>query len=167
MRIDVSEGSILEADTDCIVNAGNSGGYMGGGVAAVIKRVAGREVEDEAITNAPIPIGEAVLTNAGKTRFKGIIHVPTMKLPGMRSSVENVAQGTRAALHLAEKSGFKSMAIPGLGTGVGCVEKEDAARAMIQVIKGFKACTLKKVVLIDIDTGMVEAWKTMLQNYAW
>ena len=39
MKIEVKKGSILSVDVDAIVNAANSLGYMGGGVAGVIKRI--------------------------------------------------------------------------------------------------------------------------------
>ncbi len=45
LQITVVQGSILEAEVEVIVNAANSLGVMGGGVAGVIKRAAGTEVE--------------------------------------------------------------------------------------------------------------------------
>ena len=43
MEIEILEDSILNTEVDAIVNAANSLGYMGGGVAGVIKRAAGNE----------------------------------------------------------------------------------------------------------------------------
>src|SRR5688572_17518615 len=93
--ISVIQGSILDTDAQVIVNAANSHGIMGGGVAGVIKRAAGQGVEDEARKQAPIPVGSAVLTSGGKTKFKGIIHAATMPEPAMRISAENVALATK------------------------------------------------------------------------
>jgi len=39
LRITVIHGSLLDADVEAIVNAANSLGFMGGGVAGVIKRL--------------------------------------------------------------------------------------------------------------------------------
>jgi O-acetyl-ADP-ribose deacetylase (regulator of RNase III) len=128
----------------------------------VIKRVAGIAVEQEAVNQAPIPVGQAVLTSGGKTRFKGIIHAPTMPEPGMRIPAENVAQATRAALSLADEKGFTSVAIPGMGTGVGDVEPDEAARHMLRTIRSFSARSLRDVVLVDIDPAMVAAWRNEL-----
>src|SRR5439155_25929572 len=83
LTISLVQGSILEVDAQAIVNAANSQGYMGGGVAGVIRRAAGVEVEDEARKQAPISVGKAVLTSGGKTKFKGIIHARTMPQPAM------------------------------------------------------------------------------------
>ncbi|MGH7233164.1 MAG: macro domain-containing protein, partial [Nitrospiraceae bacterium] len=76
LQITVVHGSILDVDVDVIVNAANSLGIMGGGVAGVIKRAAGHEVDEEARRQAPIPVGRAIMTSGGKTHFKGIIHAP-------------------------------------------------------------------------------------------
>lgn len=79
MEIEVLLGSLLDVKADAIVNPANSYGYMGGGVAGVIKRAGGEEIEREAIKKAPIPVGSAVITTAGRLPFKGVIHAPTME----------------------------------------------------------------------------------------
>jgi O-acetyl-ADP-ribose deacetylase (regulator of RNase III) len=160
----VVHGSILEADAQAIVNAANSLGIMGGGVAGVIRRAAGEEVEAEARRMAPIPVGSAVLTSGGYTSFHGIIHAPTMTQPGTRISPENVALATRAALFLADERGFESIALPGMGTGVGGVAHASAALRMIGEIKAHQPKTLRRVIMIDVDPAMVEAWRECLQH---
>lgn len=106
VQISVIQGSILEVDAQVIVNAANSYGLMGGGVAGVIRRAAGSQVEQEACEQAPINVGKAVLTTGGRTKFLGIIHAPTMPEPAMRIPADNVALATRAALTLADEKGF-------------------------------------------------------------
>jgi O-acetyl-ADP-ribose deacetylase (regulator of RNase III) len=162
MKVKTEKGSILECAVDVIVNAANSTGHMGGGVAGVIKRAAGGQVEKEAIEQAPIPVGKAVLTSAGKLPFKGIIHAPTMEQPAMRIPAENVAKATLAALQLADDKGFSSIALPGMGAGVGGVAKEEAAKVMIETIKAFPAKSIQTVILVDIDPGMIKAWEDLL-----
>ena len=162
LRMKLVQGSILEIDAQVIVNAANSHGFMGGGVAGVIKRAAGVGVEEEARKQAPIPVGKAVLTSGGKTKFAGIIHAPTMREAGMRIPADNVAQATRAALDLADEKGFESVALPGMGTGVGGVTHAEAASRMVNEIKAYKPKTLKSVMLVDVDSAMVEAWRNAL-----
>ncbi len=159
MEIEVKRGSILEVEADVIVNAANSQGWMGGGVAGVIKRAAGPDVEREAVEKAPIPVGEAVLTSGGKTKFKGIIHAPTMDRSAMRIPPENVSKATLAALRLADREGCETIAVPGMGTGVGGVSTDEAARRMVEIVKGFAPLRLRKVILVDIDEQMVRAWQ--------
>mgnify|MGYP001772934621 CR=1 FL=1 len=166
IEIEVRKGSIIEVPADAVVNAANSLGYMGGGVAGFLKRVCGDEVEKEAIEKAPIPVGKAITTSAGKLKdkFKGIIHAPTMERPAMRIDVQNVIKATQGALEEADKMGFKVIAIPGMGTGVGGVSKKDAARAMVKTIKNFKPKNLAKVILVDIDDEMVEEFRKALEE---
>lgn len=162
MKIEIVHGSILDADAQVIVNAANSLGLMGGGVAGVIKRAAGAEVEREAVKDAPIRVGKAVLTSGGNTKYKGIIHAPTMPEPGMHIPVQNVALATKAALTLADEKGFESIAIPGMGTGVGGVAPGDAAKMMVDAVRAFSPRTVKSVVLVDVDPEMVTAWRAEL-----
>jgi O-acetyl-ADP-ribose deacetylase (regulator of RNase III) len=164
MQINIVQGSILDAEAEVIVNAANSLGLMGGGVAGVIKRAAGAEVEREAVKDAPIRVGKAVLTSGGKTKFKGIIHAPTMPEPGMHIPAQNVALATKAALILADEKGFESIAISGMGTGVGGVAHADAAKAMMETVRAFPPRTLKSVILVDVDHAMVEAWRDCLAD---
>jgi O-acetyl-ADP-ribose deacetylase (regulator of RNase III) len=158
LHVQVITGSILDVDADVIVNAANSLGIMGGGVAGVIKRAAGRQVEDEARRQAPIAVGTAVLTSGGTTKFKSIIHAPTMPRPAMRIPSANVALATRAALALADQHEFQSIALPGMGTGVGGVSHGDAAATMVREIRSYSPRSLKSVILVDVDEAMTAAW---------
>lgn len=165
LQIFVVHGSILDVDADAIVNAANSLGIMGGGVAGVIKRAAGQEVEDEARRESPIEVGHAVLTSGGSTTFKGIIHAPTMPRPAMRIQAVNVALATKAALALADQHEFQSVALPGMGTGVAGVSHGDAAAMMIKEIQSYSPRSLKSVILIDVDDAMTAAWQQELMAY--
>lgn len=164
MDVTCRQGSLLNVEAQAIVNAANSHGLMGGGVAGIIRRVAGSQVEDEAREQAPIPVGDAVLTSGGRTRFAGIIHAPTMPEPAMRIPVENVKLATRAALRLADEQGFVSLAIPGMGTGVGRVAPGEAAQGMVEEIRQFQPRSLQSVILVDIDPVMVRAWQAALSR---
>ncbi|MCS6957806.1 MAG: ADP-ribose-binding protein [Aquificaceae bacterium] len=162
MKIEVLCGSILEVDVDVIVNPANSLGLMGGGVAGVIKRAGGEEIEKEAMAKAPIEVGSAVLTTAGRLKFKGVIHAPTMEEPAMETTEEKVRKAVRASLELADGIGFESIAMPGMGTGVGKLPFEVSAKVILEEIRGFQPKSLKRVVLVDIDQRMVEEWKRHL-----
>ena len=87
-----------------------------------------------------------------------------MTQPAMRIPAENVALATRAAMALADEKGFTSLALPGMGTGVGGVAHADAAGEMIAEIKSFQPKSLQTVILVDVDAVMVEAWNTRLAS---
>ena len=161
MKIKVLKGDLTELEVDAIVNPANSLGYMGGGVAGAIKRKGGREIEEEAVKKSPIEVGSAVATTSGKLKCRYVIHAPTMERPAMRIGVDNVEKATRAAFELAKSMKLKSIALPGMGTGVGGVKEEDAARAMMKVAKDY-AEYFDEIVFIDINERMVDAWKRLL-----
>jgi len=66
-------GDLTRVEADAIVNPANSHGLMGGGVALAIRRARGRVVEEEAVAQAPIPMGSAVVTSAGSMSCKYVI----------------------------------------------------------------------------------------------
>lgn len=122
-------------------------------------------MEQEAARQAPIPVGSAVLTSGGATKFAYIIHAPTMPQPSMAIPATNVALATRAALRLADEKGLASIAIPGMGTGVGGVAHAEAAAVMLKEIKEFQGKSLRSVILVDVDPAMVNAWQRELIAY--
>src|SRR5437762_2928724 len=130
MEIVAQQGDITQVKADAVVNAANSLGEMGGGVAGALRKAGGPEVEQEAMSKAPIPLGEAVFTSAGKLSYMGIVHAPTMEKPAQRTTVDKVRKATLAALICADSYGVKVLAIPGMGTGVGGVPTGAAADAM-------------------------------------
>ena len=161
MAVIVKKGDITQIDCDAVVNPANSFGYMGGGVAGALKRIGGSEIEKEAVSKAPIEVGTAVATTAGTLPCSYVIHAPTMKRPAMRIGVENVKRATRAALKCAENLQIKSVAIPGMGTGVGGVSYQDAARAIISIAKEFET-KIETIMLIDRNDGMVDSFNSFL-----
>ncbi|AFK51609.1 Appr-1-p processing domain protein [Thermogladius calderae 1633] len=74
VTIQVVSGDITEFEGDAIVNPANTLMIMGGGVALAIKRRGGAEIEEKARRHAPVPIGGAVATGAGRLRVRYVIH---------------------------------------------------------------------------------------------
>lgn len=164
IKITIAHGDITSLEADAIVNAANSYGIMGGGVAGAIKRAGGQEIELEAVSQAPIPVGFAVITRAGRLKCKQVIHAPTMEQPASIVDTGNVSEATRGALECAEENGLKRIAIPGMGTGVGGVPFDRAAKAMLEAIVNFEGVNLEEVILIDKDKKMVEEWNKVLNG---
>jgi len=80
MKITIVEGNLLDQDVDVIVNAWNRNIIpwwllLPQGVSGAIKKHGGTGPFKEVRKHGPIPLGGAVLTSAGRLRFKGIIHV--------------------------------------------------------------------------------------------
>lgn len=159
--ITIKQGDITKEKCDAIVNPANSKGLMGGGVALVIKRAGGINIEREAMLKSPIEVGEAVLTSAGRLPCRYVIHAPTMENPAQRTTPEDVEKAMKAALRLAESEGLRRIAVPGMGTGVGGVYYGDAAEVMVK--EALKHPKLD-IVFIDTEREMVEAWKRELEK---
>ena len=136
MTFEVVQGDITELDVDAIVNAANNHLLMGGGVAGAIKRKGGKEIEEEAVQKGPIPVGEAVVTGAGKLKARYVIHAATMGLD-FKTDAEKIRLATRNAMKRAVELGIRSVAFPALGTGVGGFPVREAMRIMYDEVKAF------------------------------
>jgi O-acetyl-ADP-ribose deacetylase (regulator of RNase III) len=137
VKVCLTVGDITEFTGDAIVNPANTLGLMGGGVALAIKRKGGEEIEKEAVAQAPIGIGEAIVTNAYRLRCKKIIHAPTVIQPGGKSSVEYVLKAVEASLGKADQLGLKSIAFPLMGAGTGGLSVEESVTAIIKGIQSY------------------------------
>jgi O-acetyl-ADP-ribose deacetylase len=164
----VWQGDITAAGTEAVVNAANNEGWLGSGVAGAIRRAAGDQVEAEAVAQAPWPVGDAVRTGPGRLADRGvkaILHAAAMA-PGRPASTDAVGGATAAALRLAAAEGLASVALPALGTGVGGVPMEAAARAMGAAVRDHAAgpTTVTTVVFALYDQAAVERFGGTLEQ---
>ena len=132
-KVRLEQGDIAQMDMEAIVNAANSELWMGSGVAGALKRAGGAAIEQEAVTQGPIGVGEAVITGAGHLKALHVIHAAAMT-PGRPASAETVHAATLSALRIAAENNIESIAMPALGTGVGELGFHDCARAMLDAI---------------------------------
>jgi O-acetyl-ADP-ribose deacetylase (regulator of RNase III) len=148
--VSITRGDITDAEVDAIVNAANAELGMGAGVAGAMKRKGGTVIEEDAIRQGPIEIGEAVLTVAGNLPATHVIHAATMG-KDLKTDPEKIAAATKSTLAFAEKHRLTSSAFPALGSGVGGVAPMQSAGAMLgALIPHLKAgnSTLQKVVFV-------------------
>lgn len=129
----VERGDITDVEVDAVVNAANSELWMGAGVAGALKRKGGVVIEEDALRQGPIEVGEAVLTVAGNLPATHIIHAATMG-SDLKTDPEKIAAATRATLAIAEKRKMLSLAFPALGSGVGGVPPSQSAEAMLSTV---------------------------------
>ncbi len=163
IRLTVCVGDLTEFTGDAIVNPANTKLLMGGGVAGVIKRKGGEEIEREALKHAPVPIGKAVTTGAGKLKCKYVIHSPTVEEPASPSSPEKVYLATKAALEEAKRVGVKSIAFPLMGAGVGGLTPEQSIESMSRAfLESGKGLEIYVVVLSrDILKTLIQRLKDL------
>ena len=146
----IERGDITDWEVDAIINAANSTLAMGTGVAGAIKRKGGVIIEEEALRQGPVEIGEAVLTTGGNLAATHVIHGAVMGTD-LQTDGELITKTTRAVLTLADKYRLTSIALPALGTGVGHVPPPVSAEAMLnEVVAHLKRgkSTLRRVVFV-------------------
>ncbi len=157
MQVHVAQADITNLPVDAIVNPANSKGIMGGGVAAAIRRHGGEEIQTEAMSRAPIAVGAALVTGAGSLPAKFVIHAPTMEEPALMRLIGSVAIAAHA-------NKYQVLAIPGLGTGIGGVAVEEAARAIVEEIRAHRKPFPETIYLVDTSADMVAAFEEALRN---
>jgi O-acetyl-ADP-ribose deacetylase (regulator of RNase III) len=145
VKLEVVEGNIAELDVDAIANAANNHLWMGAGVAGAIKRAGGEEIEQEAVAQGPIAIGDAVATGGGRLKARHVIHGAVMG-QDLRTDADLVAQTTRRSLELADELGARSLALPAFGTGVGGFPLAECAEILVREVRAYEPASLERVV---------------------
>ncbi len=159
IEIEVVQGDITEADVDAVVNAANNQLWMGTGVAGAIVRRGGRGIEDEAIAQAPIAVGEAVITSGGTLPARHVIHAAAMGRD-LRTDGDKIANATESALALAETHRLRTLALPALGAGVGGFPVEECARIMVAAVRAREpASSLRRVRFVLFDQAACRAFQ--------
>ena len=161
----LERGDITEFEVDAIVNAANSELSMGAGVASAIKRKGGTIVEEDAVRQGPVEVGDVVVTTAGNRAASYVIHAAVMG-SDLRSSADSVRRATVETLRRAEEMRLHSLAFPAFGTGVGRLDPKDSAEAMIA---GFRshfsevpASSLRRIHLVLFQDETYQAFETLL-----
>ena len=149
-RVEVVQEDITTLEVDAIANAANTQLKHGGGVAGAISRAGGPTVQRESDEAAPIKLGEAVATGAGKMPSRWVIHAATME-PGGPTSGEIIGRATRSTLEAAERLGCRSLALVAFGTGVGGFPLAEAARIMVGVARTHEGGLERIVVAVHGD----------------
>lgn len=160
MRIET--GDITRPSTEAVVNSANGCGIMGQGVAGALSDVGGDSIEERAKEmvshhGKPFEPGCCYVTGSGDLRKRGVLkvyHAVTMKFPGGTTSLHYVGQAMKAVLDEALRDGIQSIAFPGLGTGVGRLDKMAVARVMLQTARCYEGSI--DISFIDIDKEFID-----------
>jgi O-acetyl-ADP-ribose deacetylase (regulator of RNase III) len=158
MELQVVEGDITEIEVDAVANAANNELWMGAGVAGAIKRAGGVEIEQEAVAQAPIAVGQAVATGAGNLRAKHVVHAAVMG-QDLQTSAELISQATRRTLEVADELGSHSLAMPAFGTGVGGFPIGQCAELMVTEARAFEPANLERVVFAVFGHDAEQAFR--------
>lgn len=140
--VTVSRGDIFEQKTDAIVSPANSFGYMDGGIDLLYSRYFGWDLQSNLQKllaerfYGELPVGQAVIVPTEHEAIPFLVSAPTMRVPMDIGATVNVYLAFRAALiavvthNASTKPPIRTLLVPGLGTGIGAVAPETAARQM-------------------------------------
>ena len=150
-------GNLLEEPVDAIVNAANGQLAHGGGVAGIIARAAGPQLQQESDLlvqkHGPFPTGSAVVTTAGKLPFKGVIHAVGPR-QGEGNEEARLVQALGAAFLRAKERAWDSVSFPAVSSGIFAVPLDVCARAYA---KAARASPLRNVRLCLRDQPVIDA----------
>jgi O-acetyl-ADP-ribose deacetylase len=163
MELEVREGDIAQVEADAIANAANDHLWMGAGVAGALKREGGAEIEQEAMARAPVDLGAAVATTAGRLRARYVVHGAVMG-QDLRTSADLVRRTTRSCLEVADGLGCRSLALPAFGTGVGGFALDECARIMVEEARSFEPQSLERVLFAVFGRDAYDAFSSALSS---
>ena len=133
-RIELWNGDICDLEVDAIVSPAATSLWMSTGIAGEIKRAGGDAIEFAALRQAPVQLGDAIVTPAGNLAARVVIHAVSLERD-RRTSGTAIDKAARSTMARARELGLTSIALPALGTGVGGFPLDDAARIAVTAVR--------------------------------
>jgi O-acetyl-ADP-ribose deacetylase (regulator of RNase III) len=167
-RIELRQGDLTDAAVDAIVNAANNDLMLGGGVAGAIRIKGGPTIQQECDRIAPIALGEAAITRAGRLRARYVIHAASMRL-GDSTSEANLRTSTRNSLLRAREKSLTTIAFPAIGTGIAGFPIERCAQVMLDEVRAHlsAATTLERVDFVLFDRKSLAVFERVLARMSY
>jgi O-acetyl-ADP-ribose deacetylase (regulator of RNase III) len=143
-------GNLLDQDVQVIVNAWNRNIIpwwllLPQGVSGAIKKKGGIRPFRELSKHGPIPLGQAVLTGAGRLPFEGIIHVAGINML-WHASERSIRGSVQSAMDIVDQHGFRSVAFPIIGAGSGRFKTDKALELMLDEFLHIKSGSVATIV---------------------
>ena len=126
--IDLTQGNILEANTEALVNTVNCVGVMGKGIALQFRQRFPENYQfyQRACKDGEVRPGQMTIFATGSmVNPKYIINFPTKRHWRGKSRIEDIESGLVDLVMQVKRLGIKSIAVPPLGCGNGGLDWED------------------------------------------
>ncbi|MBF0623271.1 MAG: O-acetyl-ADP-ribose deacetylase [Magnetococcales bacterium] len=174
--IEVVTEDITRLTVDAIVNAANSTLLGGGGVDGAIHRAGGpaileacRALRRERLPDG-LPTGQAVATTGGKLPARHVIHTVGPVHGQDQEPAALLAASYRNSLLCALELGAKSIAFPGISTGVYGYPKAEAARVAVaslrRTLAGLTGPGPERILLVAFSAADAEILRQALATPA-
>lgn len=165
-KVELIRGDITSLDVEAIVNAANTTLLGGGGVDGAIHRAAGTELREECEKLNGCLTGEAKITNGYNLKARYVIHtVGPVWYGGCHDEHELLASCYQSSLRIAKKKKIRTIAFPGISTGVYGFPKDQAAIIAVNETKRFltKHSNPHKVIFVAFDDESYETYRKLLE----
>ena len=170
-RLEVVRGDITRLEVDAIVNAANSSLMGGGGVDGAIHRAGGPAILEDCrrivARQGGLRTGQAVITTGGRLPARFVIHtVGPVWRGGDHNEDALLADAYRNSLRVAAQNEVRTLAFPGISTGVyGFPRERAAAIAVRETIKFIEEHPeIEKVIFCCFDEGSYSLYGKLLEN---
>lgn len=166
-RIDLIKGDITTLEVDAIVNAANKTLLGGGGVDGAIHTAAGPDLLDECKTLNGCETGKAKITQGYRLKAKSIIHtVGPVWHGGYRDEYEMLASCYQSSLEIARERKLKTIAFPGISTGIYGFPQDMAALIAVSETRRFllKNKYPEKVTFVTFTDDSYETYRKLLDQ---
>jgi O-acetyl-ADP-ribose deacetylase (regulator of RNase III) len=166
-RVELVKGDITALDVDAIVNAANNSLLGGGGVDGAIHHAAGPELLDECFSLHGCETGKAKITAGYKLKARHVIHTvgPVWK-GGCNDEHSLLASCYQTSLALAKEYKLKTIAFPGISTGVYGFPIDLAALIAVKETERFlkKNIYPEKVIFVAFSDTNFETYRKLLDK---
>ncbi|MFH1259137.1 MAG: macro domain-containing protein [Elusimicrobiota bacterium] len=129
-KIELLQGDITALDVEVILSPVDKNLSMDRGLASVIKKIGGAEIEKEAVLKAPAEMGGVLVTSAGSLLAKYVFHLVIIEKKYIEREV--LRKALQGAFQLADAYQLKLMAVPFLGSPVAKSPADAFARLMLE-----------------------------------
>lgn len=165
MQFTTIQGDIAEQSADALVNAAGTSLRMGSGVAGALRREAGEELNETAISEGPVELGAAAVTAAFALDAEAVIHAVAMPHYGDgRATRGSIREATTNALRAGDEHELESLVVPVLGTGAAGFDFETGARIVCEAIHEYDPETLSDVRVIAYSDAEFETLRRVARE---